>query len=202
MSLPWQNDIETLFILFPYVNRFEKFCDYLIKQVPDVCLWAATIHLSVKPKCLETFKLTTPLRSPTVVINEVGASDEIKEGRVEKYTLCQIASPSDGPPIKRIIHCKGQLGHIGDVSHDCPQCGRGIATVLHKDLKINLRGRPQISHFDLRLLLSQTAQKTSKREILQNRFGVTCQVFTPTMDQTLVPDCHMWGKYLMTLSQH
>lgn len=125
-----------------YSNNFTKFCNGLMAEAPDTCMWAASSQHQFIPPCLTEVKLTTSLRSPPVITKEVMKAKHIQDGNVHNYTASDIPVLSDGPEPKRIKH-RDQQGHTGHWPDNCMECGRQIARVL-SDLGIKPPGRSGI----------------------------------------------------------
>lgn len=111
----------------------------MIREVPEVVLWAASVQHGVRPGCLDEVRLTTPLRSPPVVVKEVMKAEEIsKKKSVHPYIFNSTATPVDGPPVKIIQHTKDQSGHTDTRPYNCVECGHRVAMVL-EELSVGLK---------------------------------------------------------------
>lgn len=82
----------------------------------------------IRPLHLDMVTLSTPLRSPPVVVREVMEAFEIQSGEVYGYTLSSMPVTADGPAIMRISH--HEAGHSGLKPHHCIECGHQIARIL------------------------------------------------------------------------
>lgn len=112
-------------------NNFTCFCDKLICQVPEVNLWAAAAKHHLRPPCLLEVKLTSPLRSPPVVVREVKGAAEIQRlNHVYDYTDSVVLAPTDGPRVKRIVHEDGKSDHCGRRAENCEACGSELTRVF------------------------------------------------------------------------
>lgn len=126
--------------------EFAEFCNEMTQLVPDVFLWAAAVYNHARPKSLQKFKFTTPLRSPPAVVREVMMAKEIQDENVSQYTASAIPIPTDGPVVRRIKHQNGWLGHNGYKSRDCQECGCQIAKIL-TELKVGLIGKTKFNEY-------------------------------------------------------
>lgn len=109
-----------------------------MSAVPEINLWAAAVHHRVRPRCMQEFKVTTPLRSPPTAIKEIKQAWEMtKKEVVYKYTDIYIPE-TEGPKVRVITHSKGQSGHnTSEAPDDCELCGRSVANIL-KELHVGL----------------------------------------------------------------
>lgn len=121
--------IHSLFIHSLNRKLFMRFCDNLLQSVPTMYVWCASMQQDVRPLCLEEVKMTTPLRSPPVVIRKLTETYKIKYEEVPDYTFHDVPVPTEGPTIRRIVHAD-TLGHTGEWPNDCVKCGYEVARVL------------------------------------------------------------------------
>ncbi|XP_025107255.1 uncharacterized protein LOC112571998 isoform X2 [Pomacea canaliculata] len=109
-------------------QAFKTFCEKLLKQVPDLHLWAASCRYNLSPRGWEQEHLTKPLRSPPVVVREVAQASEIRlSGDVRPYSPLSIPSHTDGPQIEWI-----GLDHPKSITHDCQDCGKQLGKLLYR----------------------------------------------------------------------
>lgn len=105
-------------------SNFKIFCEKLLLEVGGLHLWAATFFTKSIHNKWDKTRLTTPLRSPQVVIKEV-----VKQ---TLQTLIPYSQPlgidkTDGPQIREINH----RSHSERTIQNCIQCGQEIGSVLH-----------------------------------------------------------------------
>ncbi|XP_025103270.1 uncharacterized protein LOC112569639 [Pomacea canaliculata] len=108
---------------------FKNFVEWLVTQIPDVHVWAASCYHVDAPYGWQMEYLTRPLRSPPVVVREVEQSKIMEDKYVLRYSKRCVPDHTDGPPVRRLHH-RGQ-GHSGDWPINCVTCGRDVARVLH-----------------------------------------------------------------------
>lgn len=121
--------IKSCLIALLFCDRLDKFCTRLLLQTPKFNMWAASVYNDKIPKCLHEEKVTVALRSPPVVLQEVKRSARLGQ-EVYGYSTSCVPAPTDGPSIIYFPHSEAQ-GHT-DIVEDCEECGRNIASLLHK----------------------------------------------------------------------
>ncbi|XP_025103290.1 uncharacterized protein LOC112569645 [Pomacea canaliculata] len=113
------------------INNFGTFCNKLLTQVPSLHLWAASCFPEHRPAGWEVKYLSTPLRSPPVVVTEVEQDLRITRFRdVDPNSQQGVPDHTDSPSVTRLYH-RG-LGHSGRWPGDCVTCGREVASFLHR----------------------------------------------------------------------
>lgn len=123
----------------PSSSDFRVLCQTLYKEVPALCLWAASTYHKDNPDplILEELVFREPLRTPPVITREVEQAGVMREWEsVYRYKEPEAPLPTVGPSVKHLSHA----GHEAEV-YDCEQCGKNVADVL-KELHVGHKGSP------------------------------------------------------------
>jgi hypothetical protein len=118
--------------------RRRALVERLLRDVgqPGLHLWCAQYEHTGIPPCLESHKLTTPLRSAPAIIREVTSA--IDDFNIPEYSDSGLPSPGDGHDVIRLRHAGA--GHSGRWPLQCSECGRGVARVLTTQLGMGTPG--------------------------------------------------------------
>lgn len=111
-------------------KTFNTFCNELNSGVPELFMWAASVHIPDLPDGFEKETLTVPMRCPPVVTREIQKARELSIW-TGGYSEASTPAPTDGPEVKWLRH-EGEPGHSGDRPSDCEQCGVSIADLLNE----------------------------------------------------------------------
>lgn len=137
-----------------------KFWEKLKSEVSHLHLWAAGFYFSDVPEDWVQKHLTTPLRSPQVVVKEIVKQKSIG---LRMYENPLKSDKNEGPKIIEINH----QSHTGGSIKECVECGREIGKVL-----CNLKGILCLSFvisLSLPLFLSPCACVVSELICLRER---------------------------------
>nr|KAG5714528.1 hypothetical protein BaRGS_006974 [Batillaria attramentaria] len=104
-------------------------------RIERLRLWAAGVKCANFPKALHEVTLTDPLRCPPAVVRELEQTKSLQNGDIPAYTTPSAPQPTDGPPVIDVYHSK-DLGHDGDITMECEQCGLEIGERLKKWLHV------------------------------------------------------------------
>ncbi|KAL8617904.1 hypothetical protein ACOMHN_026481 [Nucella lapillus] len=133
-------------VLFDEVdNGFrEEFLLWLTElhaQVPTVSVWAAGVFrldrnlTHLMPSWLEVQTLQEALRCPPVVTSQLQKATAIKLSYVYPYSSPQCPVPTQGPPVKRLLHT-GEPDHSEDSPWQCLACSDEVARIINKELRV------------------------------------------------------------------
>lgn len=128
-----------------YSSNLKKFSERIKSKDSNLHLWAAGFSFSDVPEGWEQKHLTTPLRSPPVVLKEIMKQKSIGLRRYENPLK---SDTNEGPKIIEIDH----QSHTGGSIKECVECGREIGKVLY-----NLRKGILCLSFLISLFLSPCA---------------------------------------------